>query len=41
MDLRPLDGPIQNSELVTEGNVLKRETLTIFDQKPHEEDEVS
>ena len=41
MDLRPLDGPFQNGELVTQGDVLKGQALAIFGEETYEEDEVA
>ncbi len=41
MDLRPLDGPFQNCELMTEGDVLQSESLAVLDEKPEEKHEVA
>ena len=41
VDLRPLDGPFQYGELVTQGDVLKGEALAVLEEEPQEEDDVA
>ena len=41
MDLSPLDGPLQNGELMSKRDVLQCEPLAVLDEKPEENEEVA